>query len=173
MNNCRTKYDPNEFIFEEDICRIKLYDKDCNEKEEAMIDIEDYEKVKGHKWSSLTTGYVKSTMLGKMLHHVILDFEFKDHNEQVDHINGNKLDNRKINLRICNHSQNKCNQGKLPNNTCGIKGIYKVRNSNRWRAVIRKNYKRYHLGYYGCREEAQLAYNKACHILHDEYANCN
>jgi len=172
MKTHRTKFDPNKFIFEEDICRIKLYDRDCNEVGEAIIDIEDYEKVKDYKWSFQGAGYVRSTMAG-YLHHVILGFEPKGHRKETDHINGKKFDNRKINLRICSPSQNRCNIGKRKSNKSGVKGVYRVKNSNRWRAAIYKNGEKVHLGYYGSKEKAGIAYRRACVNLHGEFANYN
>ena len=64
--------------------------------------------------------------------------------ENVDHINGNKLDNRKENLRKCTRSQNFANRKKYTNNTSGYKGVSK--HGNKWQADIQINGKSKYLG---------------------------
>lgn len=92
---------------------------------------------------------------------------------QVDHINGDKLDNRKINLRVCTHSQNQINRGKQKNNTSGFKGVYPQKQSKKYRAKISVNGKEYHLGYFDCPIEAAKAYNAATLNYHEEFAKLN
>lgn len=87
----------------------------------------------------------------------------------VDHINGNKLDNRKENLRICTPASSS-------RNTCsskGYKGVFQNKRNGRWTAQITKNYKCFHLGMYSTAEEAALAYNKAAKKMHGKYAYKN
>ncbi len=76
----------------------------------------------------------------------------------TDHINHNRSDNRIINLREVNQSQNTRNAGKSKNNTQGITGVYAMpQNSGKWRAVITVNYKPIHLGVFNNIEEAIAA----------------
>jgi hypothetical protein len=77
--------------------------------------------------------------------------------ENIDHINGNKSDNRIENLREATTSQNCHNRGLPKNNTSGLKGIrYK---KNRWEASISIDGKRKYLGRYKTKEEALNVYN--------------
>ncbi|WP_252233758.1 HNH endonuclease [Clostridium sp. ZS1] len=69
-------------------------------------------------------------------------------NKLIDHINGNKLDNRKCNLRIVNKSQNAMNSKKPKNNTSGVKGVYWDKRSKKWEASIQVNMKKKSLGYF-------------------------
>lgn len=89
----------------------------------------------------------------------------------VDHINGNTLDNQRINLRICTHQQNLCNRGSTRGNTSGFKGVVWHKHRRKWVAKIKVNYKTYHLGLYATPEEAHLAYQRAAATLHGEFSN--
>lgn len=84
----------------------------------------------------------------------------------TDHINGNKLDNRKCNLRTCNKSLNGINRGKPANNTSGYKGIYWDSWTGKWRSEIGINGRRIRLGRFRDIKEAIEARVKAEKIYH-------
>ena len=88
---------------------------------------------------------------------------------EIDHINGDKSDNRWCNLREATRSQNECNKGLKANNTSGVKGVRKV--GGRWRAEIWRDGVRHHLGYHDTKEAARQAYMDAATELHGEFAN--
>lgn len=102
------------------------------------------------------------------LHREIMNFPI---GKQVDHINGNRLDNRKCNLRICSISENLKNQKRRNDNTSNYKGVYWNKEMNKWRALISVNNKRKHLGYYVTPELAYAAYCEAAKKYHGEFAN--
>jgi len=89
---------------------------------------------------------------------------------QVDHINGNKLDNRRKNLRICLNGSNNRNKKKYSGE---YKGVHRDKRTGRWVAQITKNYRAKHLGTFSSAEEAAIAYNKSAKILHGKYAVLN
>lgn len=91
----------------------------------------------------------------------------------VDHINGNGLDNRKENLRICSHKENLRNSRKPKNNTSGYKGVSWDKSRNRWKAYIIFDYKFKYLGRFKIKKDAALAYNKAAKDLFGEFAKLN
>lgn len=91
--------------------------------------------------------------------------------EIVDHINGNTLDNRKCNLRLCTNAQNCRNKKKHHDNKSGFKGVKK--HYNKWQAKITKDYVDYHLGTFDTPLEAAKAYNKKAKILHGKFARLN
>lgn len=91
--------------------------------------------------------------------------------QQVDHINGDKLDNRKLNLRICSQAKNVLNTGKRSDNKSGFKGVSKYK--NKWRACIQYNHNWRHIGYFDDIKKAAKAYDLFAEKLHGEYAKTN
>jgi hypothetical protein len=91
----------------------------------------------------------------------------------TDHMNMNKLDNRRENLRICNRSENIRNTGLRSTNSSGYKGVTLHKARNKWRARIRVNGKKKSLGYFATKEEAAKAYNAAASFYFREFAWLN
>lgn len=144
----------------------------------AIVDDEDYEKLKAHKWSASATGYAVrgfrrngKSILVKM-HREILGEQCAG--LEVDHINGNKLDNRRENLRIATRSQNASNRPKYyKDSSSKYKGVRKAKGRKKWTARICVNRKDIYLGQYETEEEAAMAYNKAAIQYHGQYAKLN
>ena len=90
----------------------------------------------------------------------------------TDHINGNKLDNLKSNLRVTTDKLNRLNAGKRCDNTSGYKGVWKRKNG-RWQAEIKLDGKKYSLGTYETKEESAMAYNIKAKELFGEHARLN
>jgi hypothetical protein len=93
------------------------------------------------------------------LHRLILGLTAADRFE-VDHADGNGLNNKRSNLRVATKSENAANRGANSNNRLGVKGIC-LRPNGKFGAVIRVNGKQRHLGYFETVEEAAAAYNHA------------
>lgn len=92
---------------------------------------------------------------------------------QVDHINGNKLDNRKENLREVTHQQNQWNKGLYKSNTSGYIGVSWRERDKKWRAQIKINKENRHLGFFDDPVEAARAYDKAAVEFFGKYAYLN
>ena len=90
-------------------------------------------------------------------------------NEVVDHINRNKKDNRLCNLRNTNKSINAFNSKLNQNNSSGYTGVYYRKDTRKWVAEIKKNYKKISLGNFNKKEDAINARKKA----EEEYYNVN
>ncbi len=137
----------------------------------TLIDDEYYEKFNTFKWYLDAHGYVRRTLTKSeknefnnkttrmMLHQEILGkaplgFE-------IDHIDRNKLNNQKSNLRFVSRRENNLNRKIPKHNKSGLRGVHFYKITNKWRATIRINGKDKHLGYFNQKEEAGRAYNKA------------
>lgn len=92
---------------------------------------------------------------------------------ELDHINGDKTDNRIENLRKATRADNNRNQPKRKNNTSGYKGVSWNKKYGKWVAYIGIDWKRRHLGYFETAEAAHAAYSAAANELHGSFANCN
>jgi hypothetical protein len=92
----------------------------------------------------------------------------RHHIGQVDHVNCIGVDNRRDNLRACTVSQNGANRSQQKNNKCGFKRVNKV--GKRYRAIIQKDGKPIHLGYFDTPEEASDAYWEAAKRIFGEFA---
>lgn len=148
----------------------------------AIVDNEDFERVSKLKWHFLNTGggYAKHTYyLGDYkqkditLHRFIIN---APEGVEVDHINGNGLDNRKCNLRLCNRTENTWHTSIRSHNTHGFKGVSynnTGKRIRRYKGRIRVNNKVYHLGYFLTAEEAAHAYDEAAKKYHGEFALLN
>ena len=124
----------------------------------AIVD-QDIANLYPGKWYVNSHGYVKRRINGKLvsLHRVVMD---APKGQEVDHINGNKLDNRRDNLRFCTRQENLRNFPKLKRNSSGFKGVSFCSRSGKWRARIAVNKKEILIGRFDTKELAADAYNK-------------
>jgi len=154
----RTRFDKNEFTIYDNYAEILLYDRHQNIIAKTKIDLEDVEKCRSLKWFLKISGKEKKYVqrrIGRLhLSHYLLGFE-KESGIEVDHANGDTLDNRKNNLRVVTHQENMMNQRVLPsNNTSGHIGVSWDKKLNKWIAQIKVNQKHIHLGVFYTIEEA-------------------
>jgi hypothetical protein len=91
----------------------------------------------------------------------------------IDHKNGNKLDNRISNLRICTQAENMRNREKQDNNSSGFKGVTWNKTANKWQAQITVNRKFIYLGLYSDKSEAARIYDLASEKHHKQFAKLN
>lgn len=168
-NNPRTKADPNEIVEYDDYAEIVLYNKYCEEVARALIDLEDIDIVKNYKWKLKDNGYACNNSCG-YLHRFIMNCQ---DDMVVDHINHNRLDNRKSNLRVCTYQQNSMNSGKRNDNKSGITGICWDKSRSKWKSYININSKRINIGRFNTKEEAIKARKQAELEYFGDYRNDN
>jgi AP2 domain len=143
----------------------------------ALVDDEDYERLAAMgKWQCVGRG--KKIYAIKMFwkkKHVIMHRLIMNASDglEVDHRNGNGLDNQKSNLRVCGCIDNGKNLSKRSDNTSGFKGVNWHKQKSKWRARIQFDFKRIDVGYFDCPIEAARAYNAAALKYHKEFANLN
>lgn len=137
---------------------------------QLLIDEEDLQKF-GLMTGRLLKGYVELYRghSSVALHRLILG----EPSGHVDHINGNSLDNRKSNLRVCSHTENMYNRGVQSNNVLGYKGVGKQAAGKGYTARITAGGKCKCLGTFKTAELAAEAYNEAALKLHGPFAKLN
>ena|SRR5258708_2925659 len=149
----------------------------------TTVDDEDFEKVNRFKWSLLCqsprTRYafrnvrVSGRRITTLrLHRFILNLEPGD--PDVDHVDGNGLNNVKANLQLATHQQNQCNQRKqLRKTSSRFKGVTWDRHAGEWKAQIKVKGKNHYLGCFAIEQEAAEAYDQAAVQFHNNFAKLN
>jgi hypothetical protein len=147
----------------------------------ATIDADDAERVLQHKWylqtnddreyaaACHTTSPNQKIVI--FMHRLILN---APKGVQVDHLDGDGLNNTRANLRLCTHAQNMANQRlRRATNTSGYKGVYWKKHAKQWCAQIKHQGRKHHLGYYRNPEDAARAYDRAAITFFGEFARLN
>ena len=150
------QYKTNVIKNKKDHAELIIYSADKKKKFISLIDLEDVPFVEQHSWCIRSQGYVGRVENKKLivLHRILTSCP---DNKIVDHINKNKLDNRKFNLRICDYQTNLRNSSRKSNNTSGVTGVGWDNKSKKWRARICVDYKAISLGFYNNKGEAVKA----------------
>lgn len=141
--------------------------------EEFYFDLEDYEKIKNNCWYVSAQGYLVSNISDTertclIMHRLIMEAE--NYDIVVDHINHNKKDNRKENLRLVNRKQNNWNRSIVNNYPSGRTGVHWDKSRNKWVARLKKEGKTHNLGRFENLEDAIKAREKAEKEYYGEYA---
>jgi len=135
----------------------------------ALVDDDDYEWLNQWNWTAVSThrrngGYAMRITDGKtlLMHRLILG---ASEGKEVDHINGNGLDNRRANLRLATRAQGAANRGQFKNNKSGFKGVHFDKHQGKWKLTVS--------AHFDTAEEAAHMYDQLVCVLHGEYANTN
>lgn len=138
----------------------KLFDKKTG-KSPAIID-------KSH-------GYKRIRHADKywLEHRLIWSMFYGDFDYNLDHINGDILDNRVENLRRCDQTQNTANSKIREDNKSGYRGVVWHKATNKWQAQTMLKGKRIHIGLFTSKDEAALAYNYKAKELFGQFARFN
>lgn len=140
----------------------------------ALIDDDDLDLVDGYKWHAHCNQsghwYAKTRSGTLSMHRQIMN---PSEGFEVDHINGDGLDNRRENLRIVTSTQNKGNMKKQEGRSSEYKGVTWDKSRNKWIVHIHKQDKQVYLGRYFDEEIAAKVYDDAAREYFGEHANTN
>lgn len=133
----------------------------------ALIDDEDFALINKYKWCFAKVGYAVSRIDNKItyMHKLIINDE-----SEIDHGDGNKLNNQRCNLRKCSRQSNVRNTTKRKGDyTSLFKGVHFDKRRKKWKAEITINYKNIYIGRYSSEQEARNAYLKMASIHFGEF----
>lgn len=130
-------------------------------------------KVGGIAGTPTAAGYVQINTKQKkyLAHRLIYLWHYGVLPDALDHINGDRVDNRIENLRPCNPFENTQNSLMRKDNTSGVKGVNWKKQENKWVTRIQVEGNRKYLGSFTSLEDAKLAITEARNKLHGEFAN--
>ena len=140
----------------------------------TVLDREDWAWAKEHKWHATSRGYAaRNARPGEeknsFLHREIALHMFGEEalkGKEVDHIDRNRLNNSRQNLRLATHKQNARNRSKTKTNTSGVTGVSWDKSSQKWRAKLGSK----HLGFFATRKGAAEARKQAERELFGDFA---
>lgn len=148
----------------------------------AIVDAGDFDRISAYKWcvteqpAKYRTPYamrkdrVGDKYISVYMHRRVMGDPVGMH---VDHINGDGLDNRRANLRLCTHAQNQMNKNKEVSCVSRFKGVNFYKKTNKWTAKIKHDGKWVWLGYHFTQEDAARAYDAGAERLFGEFAKKN
>lgn len=144
----------------------------------VLVNDDDYEWLAQYHWMMNCNGYAichwKEPGTGrdcmKLMHRLIMG---APPGSEVDHIDHNKLNNQRSNLRFCTHAGNQHNQRKRSGFSSQYKGVSWAKSNRKWRAQIKINRQQNILGYFTDEIEAARAYDAKARELFGEFAHTN
>lgn len=153
--------------------RVPIYKRGGIVVAHMLVDAENAPFVNQRRWSLSTHGYAQASFadagctLAQRLIMGAQPFQI------VDHVNGDKLDNRRSNLRFANKQENNANRRKNAGCSSRFKGVCLHTKNRNWNAYIKKDGKRKHIGCFQDEEAAARAYDAAARELFGEFAHLN
>lgn len=145
----------------------------------ALVDDEDYERLRGYRWHAQSRRrlFYAFRYLSKherpravAMHREVVG---AGAGTQVDHANGNGLDNRRENLRFCNHAQNQANRHSQVPHSSRFRGVSRDRKTGLWHPCLKVDQHTQHLGYYADEVTAARVYDAVALEIFGEFAYLN
>lgn len=141
----------------------------------ALVDDDQYERIAACKWyAAVQPNYVYAARCSNKrivwMHRVILDARL---GENVDHVDGDGLNNQRSNLRLATRSQNQQNQRKKSPASSRFKGVSWNKGNRKWESNIQHHHVRSHLGSFTSEVDAAKAYDSMAYRLFGEFAKLN
>lgn len=144
----------------------------ANNKGFVFVDDVDFCKLSSASWYLTRSGYAASYTYNPG-EHVYMHRVICPDGEYADHIDGNRLNNQRNNLRPCSMSQNLQNQKLRKDSSSGYKGVSWKKDKKKYKAYINFEGKQLHLGYFSDPIEASRVYDEYAIKLFKEFARCN
>lgn len=167
-------YDVREPVLDGDVMLVPLHGRRGVFYGYCRVDVSDFHIVRDTAWTLSPAGYAvgRPSGAGKVvaLHRLLV--HGLNGGGVTDHINGDKLDNRRSNLRVCTPKENSRNTRLAKNNSSGKKGVRKTAHG-KWQARITVDMREIHIGNFETKELAAEAYDDACRKLHGLFASTN
>lgn len=141
----------------------------------ALVDDDDYDSLSEYKWT-FCGGYAYRVKKIEGKNKKIWLHRFVNKTPDgmcTDHVNGDRLDCRKQNLRTCTYAENNKNAKVRKDNAIGYRGVHWFPQLGKWRAVIQTDGKRKSIGFFDWPSDAAKAYNIAAKKYHGEFARLN
>ena len=148
----------------------------------SIVSSEDYEEIIKHNWhAAYSKGrwearrgvHINGKQYLLMMHRAIMGLDKKD-NRYVDHIDGDSLNNKRENLRICTNQENQYNQkGPNKDGSSGYRGVTWSKKNGAWQVSVRKGGVLYHGGYFNAPQIAAISRDTLAIKLHGRFANLN
>lgn len=138
----------------------------------VLIDDDQYEEIAAHRWRAQKGKHTHYAAMngGVLMHRLIMRATKGD---IVDHVNGDGLDNRKENLRLCSNAENMMNARKIAGRSSRFKGVSWNKDRSQWYSTIEKDGKRKFLGGYKDEAVAAKQYDNAALRMFGSYAKTN
>jgi len=138
----------------------------------ALVDAADYEWLSQYHWHLCSGGYAARSEKGKriLMHRQIMQ---PPKGMVVDHIDSQRANNCRANLRVCTYAQNQRNQRKKRGSVSAFKGVGYLKNSQRCHAKLVFEGKTIWLGHFDCEVDAARAYDRAAVVYFGEFARLN
>jgi hypothetical protein len=136
----------------------------------TLVSKKDFQRVARYRWSLNGNGAAFRAVGGKSVYLSRFILGVVDPLILVDHVNGDRLDNRRGNLRACTKRQNQCNQKKRFGTFSKFKGAYFDKRRGHWYSQISVNFKVVRLGRFSSEAKAAEAFKIAAHRYHGEFA---
>lgn len=165
--------------------KMEILIKSPHGEKTVFFDDEDWPLLKDYIWhiqndkgNFYCRYYVKvnGKFISKKMHRVVMGVADTPH-PHIDHIDGNGLNNRKLNLRKATIAENSRNVGPTSRNTTGFKGVYQFKAPHKqaglYTAALRCKDIKYHGGYFKTAVEAAIKYNEMARKYHGEFAYQN
>lgn len=146
---------------------------------QALVDDKDYPLVSRFKWFFSERGRIRANIpkhlrneFGCSTIDIARLIMSPPKDMVIDHINGDVLDNRRCNLRVCTQSQNLMNR-RATGGYSKYKGVTWSKDAKKWQASLKYQGKNYFLGHYDNEKKAALAYDAKAREIFGEYARLN